>query len=254
VLLEWQSGVVSHMSRRLAVRIAELHLETGDPDRLRTFYTQVLGLPLADAAPGRFGVQVGATRLVFQQGGDHRYHVAINIPRNLYRQALDWMAERARLLQDSAGSSEIAFPTWNADSLYFHDPVGNIMELIARHNLPNDAADPFGPECLLGVSEIGLTVDDVRSVVGALENRLGFPVFDGAGSEVFCAVGDDHGLLIVVRRGHRWYPELTVPAEPYPIMVVVQAENAFEYQLPELPYHIRSARSIHAGDNPEVRM
>jgi catechol-2,3-dioxygenase len=242
------------MSWRLAVHIAELHLETGDLDRLRTFYVRVLGMPLAEMTPGQLGVQVGATRLVFHRGGDHRYHVAINIPRNLYRQALDWTAERAPLLQDSTGSREIAFPAWNADSLYFHDPAGNIMELIARHNLPNDREGPFSPGCLLEVSEIGLAVDDVRSVAAALDDRLGFPVFDGAGSEVFSAVGDDHGLLIVVRNGHKWYPELTVQAEPGPITLVVQAENAFDYQLPGLPYHIRSSRSIHDGENPEVRM
>jgi hypothetical protein len=96
---------------------------------------------------------------------------------------------------------EHAFPSWGgARAIYFRDPEGNVVELIARP----DAR----PE--LTLAEVGLPVDDVPDAVEALQRELGLPFYLDHGDE-FTPLGDDDGLLIVVRVGRPWFP-FGVPA------------------------------------------
>jgi hypothetical protein len=59
---------------------------------------------------------------------------------------------------------------------------------------------PFGPGDLLRVSEVGVAVGDVPTAVGGLERDLGLEVWNEPNEE-FTTVGDEEGLLIVVKRG-----------------------------------------------------
>ena len=64
------------------------------------------------------------------------------------------------------------FEAWRARAAYYFDPVGNLVELIARERAP-------GEELLLEVSEVGLPVADVGAAVDFLEAELGLPHFSG---------------------------------------------------------------------------
>jgi catechol-2,3-dioxygenase len=222
------------------MQITELQLITRDLGALRAFYTEGLCLPLLAAAPDSFSVQAGATRLTFSADATRAatYHFAFNIPENKLPAAKAWLSGRADLLTQD-GADEFASQTWNAQQVYFYDPAGNILEFIARHNLTNAAAGPFGPHDILEVSEIGLPVGVVPTTVALLTRDLGLPPFQDQG-DTFSPIGDDHGLFIVVRRGRHWFPTERA-ADLHPLAVTIAGPQARRYNLPDLPYAIEVA-------------
>jgi catechol-2,3-dioxygenase len=180
------------------VRFTEVVLASPDPARAAAFYLDVLGLHVA----GHDGVRVGESVLRFEAGEPTSpYPVAFTVPCNQIRDAKVWLERRAPLLRDEV----FDFAFWSAEAVYCDDRDGNVVELIARRRLANPARTAFGPESLLGICEVGLPAADPPAVVGALEGTLGLAVYSGDRRE-FTAVGDEHALFIVVRRGRRWLP------------------------------------------------
>jgi catechol-2,3-dioxygenase len=190
------------------MRIHELRLPTTNLPAQLAFYRDVLSLPIVESTSEHFAVQAGATRLVFTTEGKAAlvYHFAFNVPRNQFDSARAWIEARVPLIANANGEASWHFDGWNADLLYFYDPAGNLVEFIARQTLDADSPTPFSADDIQCVSEIGLAVDDVRATVADMSARLRIPVYDGAGSDTFSALGDEHGLLIVVRKGRAWFP------------------------------------------------
>jgi catechol-2,3-dioxygenase len=219
------------------MHILDVQLPTADPAALRPFYTDTLGLPLLREEPGTLAVQAGATRLTFTaaEGGAPTHHFAFNIPRDALASAKGWLSGRADLLTQD-GADEFASEAWDARQVYFFDPAGNILELIARQGMPDEADGPFGPRHILNVSEVGLPTGDVPAVVAALGRDLGLPPYQDQ-SDTFSAVGDERGLLIVVKAGRHWFPTTTAAAVA-PLAITIAGARAGEYRLPGLPYHI----------------
>ena len=108
----------------------------------------------------------------------------------------------------ASGSSD--FSAWNADALYFLDPAGNVVELIARHSLPNASDAPFGPDAFLEVSEVGMPVATCppRSPIW----RTRWACRSGTVTARLHAWGRSR-LAIVVPAGRPWFRP-TLPAEP----------------------------------------
>ena len=201
----------------------ELELAAPDIAALAAFYGQLLELPVSLTAD-RLTVAVGASRRGFVQspeGQPARYHVAFDVPENQIEAAAAWLRGRVPLLADSAGQELFYSDNWDAHNVYFYDPAGNVLELIARHTLPNASQRPFNSASLLHISEIGVCAADVRATVADIRARTGAGEYHGPGSAAFSPVGDDHGLLIVVQRGRIWFPETGVAAEPLPLAVTV---------------------------------
>ena len=204
------------------MQIQDLHLATPDLSLQHAFYAQTLGLPALQATPESVTFRVGASRLTFAAAaGRPIYHFAFNIPENQFDAAVDWLRRRVPLIADSAGTDIFYSEGWNAHNVYFYDPGGNIVELIARHDLPGATDRPFDAASLLNISEIGIAADDVPAQVAAIQERVDAPPFRGPGSDTFTPLGDDEGLFIVVQRGRIWYPETGKPAEHVPITMVV---------------------------------
>ena len=112
---------------------------------------------------------------------------------------------------------------WNAHAVYFRDPAGNIVEVIARHDLPTGKSGPFDiHDDLLWLSEIGLVVDSAAGTMIDLERRLGLPAYIGV-DDGFAPIGDEEGLLIVVETGRPWMPDEREPARAWPARVLVDA-------------------------------
>ncbi|HEX3455217.1 MAG TPA: VOC family protein, partial [Gaiellaceae bacterium] len=97
----------------------------GPPD-LPAFYRDVLGLPLDGDA-----IVVGETRLSFEpDDGGAFYHFAFLVPGDRFDATLAWAQERVELLGEIFEAE-----AWDARAVYFHDPAGNIVELIAHRGL-----------------------------------------------------------------------------------------------------------------------
>ncbi len=148
------------------------------------------------------------------------------------------MNERIPLLQPSWQEGPvIRFEAWNAESVYFADPAGNILEFIAHHPLRNGRPGPFSPEDLLSVSEIGLVVPDTKDALDRLAeiDLAPFkPPYDS-----FAAVGDAYGLFIVVTPGRVWLPTEDVRSVTHPAEVEFIDPQGREVQWPKLPYRLR---------------
>jgi catechol 2,3-dioxygenase-like lactoylglutathione lyase family enzyme len=219
--------------------ILELCLRARPLAALRAFYGGVLSLPVTDEE-GAIAVRAGATRLVFlpaaPDGGDPVYHFAFDVPENRFDEARRWAAARVPLVR-RCFRTVTHFRSWNAHSVYFRDPAGNVLELIARHDLPNATAEPFSAEHILYASEIGLAVDDVRATVADLERELGLRLYR-RGRASFAPVGDPRCLLIVVRKGYLWLPTHDVRAAAWPVGATFAGDRSARFAPPGDPYSI----------------
>lgn len=232
------------------MRIRELTLYTTSMDDLRRFYTGVLGLRQIEPARfGRLAVQAGSSRLYFEavpagtgDAGPFRYHFAFDVPPRRFDAAVRWLDQRGGPIASPEGKTTF-HGSWNNDSVYFADPQGNILELIARHSLPeSDFGEavpdrPFDAVEIISISEIGLAADAVADAAGSLMARLpGLDLYAGEGSDTFTALGDHYGLLIMVQRGRIWFPETGVPAQFLPLGVLIELENGSRYRISAPPY------------------
>jgi len=178
------------------VRFLDIRLASPHPDRAAAFYRDTFGV----------------TSLHFERATPPApYHIAFAIPPGSIQGAHAWARPRLAMLSDEL----FDFSNWNADALYFEDPDGNVLELIARKG-PERA---FAVSDLIGVCELGLPVRHPPTAVAMLEDELGLDVFDGD-RDLFTAVGDPDGLFIVVRPGRNWLPTELAAAEcPATVMV-----------------------------------
>ncbi len=208
------------------MRLLALTLYTAQLHALVAFYRDILGLPCTET-PDAATFQAGATAVIFRENPDFNgvYHFAFNIPCNRIRAAMAWLEDRGvALIRDAAGHSCQDFVNWNAEATYFFDPAGNIVEFIARRDLHNSSEQPFGPEALLAVSEIGIATSDVLAWNARAARDYGVLPFDKSrpGPD-FSPLGADTGLFIVVPEGRKWF--LTdIPATRNPLEV--EFENA----------------------------
>jgi catechol-2,3-dioxygenase len=160
----------------------------------------------------------GSSRVRFAPGPEVCSHFAVNVPPDRFDEAVAWARGQAELIED-----DVPFELWRARAAYYFDPAGNLVELIARERVPGD-------ELLIEVSEVGLPVADVGAAVEFLETELGLPHFSGD-RESFSAVGDDHGLFILVPVGRAWL-FTDRPASHAPVRVTIEGAAARELRVP----------------------
>jgi catechol 2,3-dioxygenase-like lactoylglutathione lyase family enzyme len=173
------------------VRIVDARFPAADPDALAAWYVETLG--------------TGPSFVAGEAAPHHfAFHVAELEP---WKQRLDV-------------SEEHDFSSWGgARAVYFRDPEENVVELIARPQAR--------PE--LALAEVGLPVHDVPAAVETLEDELGLRPYDDW-DETFAPVGDDDGLLILVRVGRGWFP-VGVPAGDAAIHVTIVGANVGDVTL-----------------------
>jgi hypothetical protein len=194
------------------MRFAEVTLEA--PLDLRDFYGRELELPIEGDA-----IVIGETRLrfEFEERSAAFYHFALLVPGDRFDAALQWAQERVELLGDV-----FEFENWDARAVYFHDPAGSIVELIAHHRLEeNGVAGPFAPVELVGFSELGI-VGEPRSLLRRLETE-GLELWSGTVDEPdrLAFVGEKGRTLILAPPGRGWLPT-DRPAEPHPVRYVLR--------------------------------
>lgn len=201
------------------MEIKRLHLYTQHPTAVIDYYRTHLGLEVCEAPPLK-GIRVGSTQVFFEQADKvPPYHFAFDISTGMVAEALEAIKAFATPLPDpDTGEEVVQFPAWNAQSIYFYDPAGNVVELIARHNLRLEGRGPFGPAHMHRVSEIGTVVPSVKKGFEALHQVLGLGRYSG-NFHNFCAAGEESGLFIISAEGRHWFPT-DKPAQPAPYRLI----------------------------------
>ncbi|TSB46636.1 VOC family protein [Alkalicoccobacillus porphyridii] len=212
------------------MRIQKLTLLTNQLDEMKKFYHHHLHFELIHSGKDSFSVQVGASILVFKRNSDSTtpfYHFAMNIPKNQLQEAKKWLTSITKLnTQD--GYDEVFFKNWNAHAIYFTDPAGNILELIARHeDIIQESYSPFHSKRIINISEIGIVTHQVQQLAQKI-NLMGIQNAR-LGSEEFAPLGDAEGLFIIVKDQRTWYFS-DQPARFFPVHVVVENVGEFVFQ------------------------
>jgi catechol 2,3-dioxygenase-like lactoylglutathione lyase family enzyme len=207
------------------MHLAEIRLATADTGAQRELFAGRLGLDVGDVPGGALAVTAGASRLVLERGRPSPQHVAFRIPSGAYADAIAWLGGRVELLENTDGTPAYPFPDWNADAMYFRDPDGNVLELIAHHDLADAYTPPFGPGAILAIGEVGVPVDDMPAFLADVEHRHGIRRWSGDGVG-FAAAGDKRGSLIVVPRGRPWHPVPGADAQAPPLGIVAEGLGA----------------------------
>jgi len=215
-------------------RYVRLHAPAHALDALDAFYGERLGLP---------GLRIGETQLELTPGeGEPFYHFALLVPGNRFEAALDWIGKRAELLPGDSGETVFDFENWDAHGCYFHDPAGNIVELVAHRGIDeSDATGPFAGTELLGVSELGL-VGDRAAMAGVLRVVLRMPLWQGTVEEEdrLAFVGEPGRTLILAPPGRGWLPTGR-PAQQHPVEAVLSGPPSREVVLGDGLYRISRA-------------
>lgn len=190
------------------MHIRKLSLQSTNIAAQKHFYNEVMGCELLEEGEKHFDLKIGETTLRFEENVEASpYHFAINIPSNQIEAALEWLKERVEVLPVD-GEEIVDFSSWRALSLYFYDEDRNIVEFISRERINQRVSKPFSANQLLSVSEIGMPVSDVKQAYHDLAKLVGpsLPLFSGS-FDVFCALGDDYGLFIVIDPKKKdWFP------------------------------------------------
>jgi catechol 2,3-dioxygenase-like lactoylglutathione lyase family enzyme len=227
--------------------ILSARLRARDIDALADFYRSTLGLTVRPGSDGSNSIVVdaGASRLEFVDstgtGPRPVHHLAFGIPEHMVPEALEWARRRMTILRDARGDEIVHFTGWNAHAFYFMDPEGNILEFIGRHDSPDAAAGPFHPGLIRSLSEVAIAVPDqpgVAAFASALRDNLGLDPYR-SGSDDFAAVGDERGLLVLLREGRPWFMAEHVPATVEATEVTLSGPRRGTVQLPGVPISVR---------------
>ncbi len=195
----------------------ELQASRGRLADLEDFYANQLGM---ERAAG--GFRIGVSELVFRGAeGEPFYHYALLAPGDRFSAALIWARDRIDLLL-GGDIDEVVFDfdNWNAHAFYFHDPAGNIVELIAHRALGETGkTGAFDASELLGISEVGL-VGDPGEIAISLE-QLDLRLWDGALLPGRLAFFGERGRTFIVAAEERGWLPTGRAAEGHPVDVVV---------------------------------
>lgn len=191
------------------MNIFEVRLQTANLEETKQFYHSRLCLPLMPSGDQELKLSAGISTLVFTKADHDRpfYHFAFNIPPNKFEEAFEWARTTVSLLPVTSGNPVADFRSWNAKAFYFFDNNNNIVEFIARFDLPQHSDKAFDGSSVVSISEIGLVGDSAKSYSEQLMKDYGLSYFSRqAPADDFVALGDDHGLFIVVNDQRNWYP------------------------------------------------
>lgn len=225
------------------VHLRQLLLRSRHIPEQETYYREVLRVPVERNPKDHLVVTLGSSTLEFMPHtgpDDPFYHVAFTIPENQLDAARQWLEPRCPILPiNSRGDEIMHFRNWNAHSIFFHDPAGNILEFIAHHDLANAVDGAFDESRIQYISEIGVVVPDVAAFEQEMNGRFGLTPYRGH-SPAFSPLGDIGGLLITVQEGRIWLPKATKQAATvYPTDISLAGlGRSARYEAGSLPYTI----------------
>jgi catechol 2,3-dioxygenase-like lactoylglutathione lyase family enzyme len=227
------------------MKILRLVLETGNIEKMKQFYTEILEMPILRAKESFFTVRAGNTHITFQQSStdeDNLYHFALRTNLSFYEYMFRKMkAGNVNFLADSEGNLS---RYWKGKQVYFNDPDGNIVEILERE-IPDDEVTPGWVD----VCEIGIpsaSVEDMSEFLTLINN------VNPAESDTFRFYGDELGTFVLVKEGRNWYPT-DRPATIHPIVVEVEGDNYQVLKHSSLPFTVKLKKSW-SREMPVVQM
>ena len=215
------------------MRIKLLHILTDQLKETKKFYHDILGLPVSEETPQHIHFKLKDTELGFYLSQNYKpqYHIAFNIPCNLSTEAHEWLKTRAEIIPVDEHNTIADFKNWNAKAVYFFDNNKNILELIARNDLKNEA-DVFNSFSIFSVSEIGIVTDHVKDTSEKLIGEYGLNYFSKQPpTKGFTAIGDDEGLFIVVANKRSWYPTNILSSKHWLKTVFIENGRTMQLEL-----------------------
>jgi catechol 2,3-dioxygenase-like lactoylglutathione lyase family enzyme len=196
------------------VRIASARLTAPATaiEALHRFYGESLGCAARRHDAGmRLDVGEGSLEFFAATGpGRPFYHVALLVPGNRFEAARTWVERSAGLLsRPGQTTTTFRFDAWDANACYFHDPAGNIVELIAHRGVaeaPSPSGGFHGAE-LVGISELGMVVGDPAAAAQTLSSA-GLDLWSGGveGADALAFIGGQAHTLILCAPGRPWLP------------------------------------------------
>ncbi len=191
------------------MEIKEIEIQTDDLKGTEIFYTNVLGFELIKKARNTISFLAGNSILTFLKSSNlnPNYHFAFNIPKNKLNEATTWLNSKVKLLLNNENEIITDFEDWNATAVYFYDNNNNIIEFITRFDLTSETEKKFDTSSILSISEIGIVANDPMKLASQLMDKNHLNYFEkGKQSENFISLGDDNGLVIIVKNDRKWYP------------------------------------------------
>lgn len=240
------AGAGTRLAPRTRLRHLRLHTTT-TLEAMEHFYADVLELPIRERARESITIDAGETRLTYQkrpaEEGAPWYHVAFNIPENKIVSAHDWQKERTPLDNNPGAPRHpdhpdiVHFAHWDAHSVFFRDPAGNLLEHIARHTLDYSTPGPFTSSDIRCCSEIAIVLDaeDIRDGADAIGEEVGLGRYRTS-SPGFVALGDENGLVLIMRKG----VSMRGQAGVFPTNVEIDSPEQVDLEIEGFPYAIAS--------------
>ncbi|KQX15381.1 hypothetical protein [Flavobacterium sp. Root420] len=210
------------------MKLEYIQLQTNNIKETELFYKDVLDLKIMEKGLNSLIIQIGSSVLKFIENPefDSIYHFAFNIPENKLEEAIKWCADKIDLILIEDKRVIANFETWNANAIYFYDNNGNLLEFIARHDLDNFQIKEFSSKSILNISEIGIVHEDPMELGEQLIESHDLMFFEkNFNSETFAAMGDDEGLLIIVKPNRNWYPTQT-PSKSNKTGIIIKNKGA----------------------------
>ncbi|MEM7349522.1 MAG: hypothetical protein AAF657_01865 [Acidobacteriota bacterium] len=222
--------------------ILKVRLLASRLDEMADFYAVKMGWPVSRVGSS-LRVRTGGTEMRFDaapEGAAPFYHVAWAIPSNKFDIGKAWLYQRAPLLKNSKGHDEFHFKKANRRAVYFKDPAGNILELIARDDLGDVVEGPFSLRDVLYVNHVGLVIDNMDETIVALNDSLGLLPTAPPEPNV-TKMGDKYRHITLVTKNRLWIPEMEQGAKVFTTEVVMHGPKRAVYDPPNLPYRISTA-------------
>ena len=195
------------------MNLNNIEILTKELKATKYFYENVLNLPVTECDSKSIIIKIGLSTLKFIESLKNQkpiYHLAFNIPENKLSEVIKWCGNRIELIKKEDAILIAEFETWNANAIYFYDNNDNLLEFIARKDLNNYNAETFSSKQILNISEIGIVTDTPLEFGNQLIQNYGLNFFEkNQNSEIFTAIGDENGLLIIVKSNRNWYPTET---------------------------------------------
>lgn len=191
------------------VEILEVEILTDDLDETRKFYADLLGFELIKSDEHSFSFKAGHSFFSFRSSDNKQpqYHFAFNIPSNKIYEAVRWVAQRTQVIELADKKFIADFDSWNAKAFYFYDNNKNIVEFIARFDLDNSSQQDFDISSVEAISEMGIVTDLPLQFSEELLKQFDLSYFSKEERrENFVVMGDDSGLMIIVKTNRNWYP------------------------------------------------
>lgn len=188
------------------MEIRELKIFSNKISEQEDFYKNVLGFHCDRITESILEIHTGSSKLILEKSiKKFFYHFAFLIPTGTINSAIDFLELKSIQLLPLKRKKVIHFDT--ANSIYFYDKDGNIVEFIERSSLNYPTSSGFSIDSIIKLNEIGLPVSNPKEVSERLVSEFGIkPMKNAPSNDIFCWIGDYNGAIIVVKEGRNWLP------------------------------------------------